>query len=66
MGCIMDKWEYKAVYMEKNHVLIEEQLDAYGNKGWELVTVVKYDKMHNPWLYYFKRIKDESSVQWRK
>jgi hypothetical protein len=54
------KWEYKTVRDEK------PDLDAYGDEGWELVTVVprridttggEFRDRRQPMVFYFKRVK---------
>lgn len=51
------KWEYKAVSMSADRIDSLDQLNAMGQQGWELVSVV-----HRPgpntsgvFVHYFKR-----------
>ena len=62
----MKKWEYKAKYMRSddyikgvlnksaNLELVEQELNALGNQGWEMVGVAYADGVHNR-VIIFKR-----------
>ena len=60
-----NKWEYKVEHKE-NGPLLEEELDVFGNEGWELVNILEYVAVASPtdhrlvdWFRHtFKRKKD--------
>lgn len=47
---VKTKWEYRIISVHSR--LSEENLNKYGEEGWELVN---YD--NNTWTYHFKRLK---------
>ena len=61
----MKKWEYKTMYMSRDSYLkgfkqkfdpelLEKELNALGNQGWEMVGVAYADGVHNR-VIVFKR-----------
>lgn len=52
-------WEYKEVTVVEGR-LTEEQLNANGDAGWELIAVVAFDRYRLQYL--FKRPRSERSV----
>lgn len=48
----MDKWEYKRL-LPINSYLTLNQLNKYGELGWELIQKVK--DIDDTWTYIFKR-----------
>lgn len=52
---VLESWQYKLILGERNQVAVKldcTELDAEGNKGWELV---QYEKDENCIYYTFKR-----------
>lgn len=45
------KWEYLSTPIDSDH--IQAELDAFGEQGWELITITK--DLFGDSYYYFKR-----------
>ena len=57
----MTKWEYSVRTLSYG-ATIENVLNKFGDDGWELVTAgMQYEQV----VCYLKRVKPETSVQWR-
>jgi len=62
----MKKWEYKVKYMRSddyikgvlnkslNEKVLEQELNALGNQGWEMVGVAYADGVHNRVIVFKK------------
>jgi hypothetical protein len=48
----MQKWEYLLEMFDR--WLFAEELQGYGNEGWELVAVIRPEPDKAHYLYYFK------------
>jgi len=58
-------FEYKYTEIYNTHITpLEEQLNDYGSKGWELVQVERLHDAPDGWIYhcYFKRIKLNKNI----
>ena len=62
----MKKWEYKAMYMKRENYsgftgglkpeLLENELNALGIQGWEMVGIAYGDGVHNKVIVFKRQI----------